>query len=126
MLAEPMNFMISYDVLTKMINRGTGKSTEVLDKLGEMKMRDMPVKTSTMMSHFLRAIWDSDSQAFIKNIKKVMETMTIIPDRSIVDYKDDNAIRTSVIKYLKAMQDIQNCPKEGKFDKDGKRLEKKK
>lgn len=93
--------IIAEDVLRDMIEQ-KGKGIDMLKLLSKQKMKEIPFVALTPLSSFLRAISESDSKIQIKNIKKVMEVVTVIP-ASPIDYTEKEEVIKDIVRFAGAL-----------------------
>jgi len=109
------NFVLDHGVITNMIE-GKEKEKLILEAIAEMKMRDKPTKAMMLLAHFLRGVSDANSSMPIKNIKKIIECVEIIPDIKKTDFRDDDALVDEIVDFMIAIDKINKLKKAGKFD----------
>jgi hypothetical protein len=93
-------FIIDSTVMKSMIEgKNDNKAVEVLQRLNELKKMKVPCGAMTTLSSLLHAIWISDDNAKISNLKKMLETITIVAlGNDHLDYKDEKKVIENIIK----------------------------
>jgi hypothetical protein len=80
------------------------KGGELLNKLNELKNSGKNIKAFTPLSSFLRAIYLADPETKIQSIQKALNFLEI--DFSRADFKNEEATRDEIIKYIQMIQKI--------------------
>lgn len=99
-------FFLDDSVLLSMFN-GKGTEDEMFNRLAEMRKEGMPFKAVVILPSLLRALWKSDPEMKLKKIQRVLDIIDVMPYPSPVDYKDENKVRTSVIKSANALASME-------------------
>jgi hypothetical protein len=77
------------------------KAVQTLDMLGEIKMLNDSSSAITTLPSLLRAIWLSADDVPIGNLKKIIDTIRIVP--LIADFRDEKAVIKGIVELAAAL-----------------------
>ena len=90
-------FLIDHTVLLQMLEGDNkNRAIEMLDRITNMKKRNVPFKAITTLPCFLRAIWEAKNLQ-VENLRKIIDPIQIISTGQ-VDYKSEKEVTEDIIK----------------------------
>lgn len=93
--------ILDSSVMMSIIEEKDANSKKMLKRLSYLKVKSERAIVLTTLSSFQNSIWRSDSKAEIKNIKKLLDLVDILPDLRIVDFRNDKAVTDGLVNFAK-------------------------
>ncbi len=90
--------ILDSSVLSSIIDGKTLNSKKILKGLSDLKIKNEEAIVITNVSSFQNAIWKADPNSKIKNLKKLLDLVDILPGK-IIDFRDDKVVMKELAEF---------------------------